>query len=215
MIKNVLSYIFPFVSNRQSEHNGNLKIMFVNGKKILNTKDANYSFGSLHRIMRFALTQIDYTRTDDILLLWLGWWSVIDLIRNEFHLSNTIRVVDIDPVIIDIARKEFSLDSYENTEIICQDAYDFVQKNSKKHWLIIIDLFINNKVPEKFYNDIFWWSICKILSEKWQIIFNTMIQTTHNELFQKIITYLEEKGFLISVHDKVCSTNIMILAKKI
>lgn len=69
MIKNLLSYILPFVTHKQSEYNGNLNIMLVNGKKLLNTQDANYSFGSLHRIMRFALGEIAYTGQEDILLL--------------------------------------------------------------------------------------------------------------------------------------------------
>jgi len=68
-LKNFISYISPFVTNRASEYNGNLKIMLVNGKKVLNTKDANYSFASLHRIMRFALTQTGFNSQEDILLL--------------------------------------------------------------------------------------------------------------------------------------------------
>ena len=64
MLKNLLSYISPFVSNRESEFNGNLKVMLVNGKKILNTQNANYSFGSLHRIMRFALEARNFADKD-------------------------------------------------------------------------------------------------------------------------------------------------------
>jgi len=213
-LKIFLSYISPFVTNRASEYNGNLKIMLVNGKKVLNTKDANYSFASLHRIMRFALTQTGFDSREDILLLWLGGWSVIDLIRNEFHLPNTIRAVDIDPVIIEVARQEFALDSYADVEIICQDAYNFVQETPKKHGLIIIDLFINNTVPEKFYDDIFWENIFRILSPTGRIIFNTMTKTTKGELFGTIITRLKTVGFQVEVHDKVDFTNSMILAKR-
>jgi len=164
--------------------------------------------------MRFALTQTGFNSQEDILLLWLGGWSAIDLIRNEFHLPNTIQAVDIDPVIIEVARQEFALDSYANVEIICQDAYDFVQETQKKHGLIIIDLFINNKVPEKFYDDIFWENIFRILSPTGRIIFNTMTKTTKSELFGTIIARLEKAGFQIEVHDKVDFTNSMILAKR-
>lgn len=188
--------------------------MLVNGKKILNTKDANYSFGSLHRIMRFALTQTKFESRDDILLLGLGGGSVVDLIRNEFHLPNMIRIVDIDPVIIQIAREEFGLDSYTDTQIICQDAYDFVHETSNKHGLIIIDLFINNKVPEKFYDDVFWGNIFNILTLDGQIIFNTMIETTKENLFQNIVKRLEKNNFQVTIHDKVDVTNVMILAKR-
>lgn len=106
------------------------------------------------------------------------------------------------------------MDSYTNTEIICQDAYKYVQETSEKNGLIIIDLFINNKVPEKFYDDIFWENIFRILTPTGQIIFNTMIKTTNTELFESIITRLNQSGFHVTVHDKVDFTNMMVLAKR-
>lgn len=121
--------------------------------------------------------------------------------------------VDIDPVIIEIARQEFALDSYADTEIVCQDAYDYVQETAQKYGLVIIDLFIGNKVPEKFYDDTFWEGVLRLLTPKGQIIFNTMIQTTNQELFQTILTRLRQADFLVSVHDKVDRTNMMVLAK--
>lgn len=74
MLKNLLSYIIPFVTRRKTVYSGNMKIMFVNGKKVLNTPndEANYSFGSLHRIMRFALQESAFNSQEDILLLGLG-----------------------------------------------------------------------------------------------------------------------------------------------
>lgn len=140
--------------------------------------------------MRFALKETAFDSQEDILLLGLGGGSVVDLIRNEFHLKNIIRIVDIDPIIIQVAKEEFDLDSYADTEIICQDAYEFVQESDKQHGLIIIDLFINNKVPEKFYDNIFWENILRTLTGNGQIIFNTMKETTKDELFQSIIKRL-------------------------
>jgi spermidine synthase len=116
-------------------------------------------------------------------------------------------------VIIEIARQEFDLDSYTDTDIICQDAYDYVRETSDKNGLIIVDLFINNKVPEKFYDDVFWENIFRILTPIGQIIFNTMIKTTNTELFGSIIVRLEKAGFQVTVHDKVDFTNMMVLAK--
>lgn len=217
MFKNLLSYLVPFVTKRKATmYSGNMKIMLVNGKKVLNTPndEANYSFGSLHRIMRFALQQSAFDSRDDILLLGLGGGSAIELIRNELHLPNPIVAVDIDPAIIEIARQEFNLDSYADTEIVCQDAYDFVRETTGKFGLIIIDLFIGNKVPEKFYDDTFWEHIFRLLIPDGQIIFNTMIQTTDQELFQTILTRLKKAGFHVSVHEKVDWTNMIVLAKR-
>ncbi|EKD44624.1 MAG: hypothetical protein ACD_71C00071G0001 [uncultured bacterium (gcode 4)] len=214
MFKKIISYLYPFITRQTSLYNGTLRVVLMNGKKMLNTDHANYSFGSLHRIMRFALKKITLKTDESILLLGLGGGSVIDIVRNDFRITNRLVAVDIDPVIIEIAQKEFKLDSYINTEIICADAYRYVAEEQKKYGLIIIDLFIDNKVPEKFYDDVFWGNISRILSPSGQIIFNTMITTTPKELFDTLVDKIEKGGFAVSVYDKVDKTNVMIVAKR-
>ncbi len=211
---NFISYIFPIISRRESLYSNNLSVVLVNGKKVLNARRVNYSHGSLHKIMRFALEKAEFKRPWDILMLGLWGWSAIELIRKEFHLSNLLRVVDIDSEIIKIAKEEFAMDSYSDLEIVCQDAYDFVREDTRKYELIIVDIFINNGVPEKFYDDTFWENIFRILSSSGQIIFNTMIETTNTELFQSIITRLERKWFVLSVHERVRGTNMIVIANR-
>lgn len=58
MFKKILSYIYNFEKSKISLYNGKVRVILRDGKKILNTDHANYSFGSLHRIMRFALGNI-------------------------------------------------------------------------------------------------------------------------------------------------------------
>ena len=134
MFKKILSYLYFFEESKTSLYNGRLRVILINGKKILNSDHANYSFGSLHRIMRFALKKIILKTDENILLLGLGGGSVIDIVRNDLHIPNKLVAVDIDPVIIEIARQDFALDSYENTEIICADAYQYIQTEVRKIW---------------------------------------------------------------------------------
>ena len=123
-------------------------------------------------------------------------------------------MVDIDSEIIKIAKEEFAMDSYSDLEIVCQDAYDFVREDTRKYELIIVDIFINNGVPEKFYDDTFWENIFRILSSSGQIIFNTMIETTNTELFHSIIARLERNGFILSVYERVRGTNMVVIARR-
>ena len=214
MFKKILSYIYNFEKSKISLYNGKVRVILRDGKKILNTDHANYSFGSLHRIMRFALGNIILGTDENILLLGLGGGSVIDIVRNDLRITNKLVAVDIDPVIIEIARQEFALDSYENTEIICADAYEYIQTEAGKYGLIIIDLFIDNKVPEKFYGDIFWDHISQILMPTGQIIFNTMIENNSRELFDTLAENLENKGFSVTIHEKVARSNVMMIIKR-
>ncbi len=59
---NFISYIFPIISRRESLYSNNLSVVLVNGKKVLNARRVNYSHGSLHKIMRFALEKAEFKR---------------------------------------------------------------------------------------------------------------------------------------------------------
>ncbi len=212
--KLIISYAHPFTSYRQSEHTGTLHIVTRDGKKILESDNANYSFNSLHRIMRFVFNEVEIQEGDDILLLWLWWGSVLKIVRKELKKENKIVAVDIDPVIIEIAQKEFNLDEYTNTEIVCQDAYDFVISEKRTYGLIIVDLWIDNKVPDKFFEAKFWHYILQILSLKWQVVFNMLMATTDKNELLKVIQILEEHNFTVNTYDKVDRTNWVIIGKK-
>ena len=125
-----------------------MEITWYNGKKQLNTENANYSYGSLQRILKFGLKKIDLKKVNSILLLGLGGGSVIETLRIDFHYLKPIVAIDIDPVIIDIAKNEFNLKEDENLQIICEDALKFMQSNTHEFDLIIIDLFIDIQVPK-------------------------------------------------------------------
>lgn len=60
-MKRFLSYIWPITKRIESAVNGTLEITWINGKKILDTKNANYSYGSLQRILKFGLSKIEVT----------------------------------------------------------------------------------------------------------------------------------------------------------
>jgi spermidine synthase len=213
-IQLLISYAHPSTSYTYSEHSGRLHITLRDGKKILESDNANYSFNSLHRIMRFIFREVHINPKENILLLGLGGWSVLKIVRKELKKQNKIVAIEIDPVIIDIARKEFELDEYENTEIICEDAYTYVQSDRKKYGLIIIDLWIDNKVPEKFFETVFWEHILRILTKSGQIVFNMLIETTNKDELHKVVQILEKNGLTVNTYDRVDRTNWVIIWKK-
>ncbi len=96
---------------------------------------------------------------------------------NDFNYKNHITALDIDPVIIEIAKKEFELSENKNLKIICDDALNFMNKNKVKFDLIIIDLFIDTEVPSSFYKLSFWNKIIKSNSSKGIILFNASLQS--------------------------------------
>ena len=209
----ILSYLYPLTKTVHSEVSGTLEITWYNGKKHLNTKNANYSYGSLQRILKFGLLKIDLNKVNSILVLGLGGGSVIETLRNDFEYSKPITAVDIDPVIIDIAKNEFQLKEDNNLQIICEDALKFMQSNSCHYDLIIIDLFVDIKVPKPFLEFPFWMNVIKVCSTNGTIIFNASLEKTKSTALIAIIDLLKSQFYKTEVYEKVNNTNTLIIAK--
>lgn len=209
----LLSYLYPITKKIQSEFSGVLEITWYNGKKHLNTKNANYSYGSLQRILKFGLKHIDLNKVNSILLLGLGGGSVIETLRKDFSYSKQITAVDIDPTVIDIARNEFGLKEDEKLKIVCEDALVFMQLNSTSFDLIIIDLFIDTDVPKAFLMMPFWKDILKASSSNGAILFNASLAKRKSHALNEVIEFLKSHKFQTEVFEKVNNTNTLILSK--
>lgn len=104
-MKRFLSYIWPITKRIESAVNGTLEITWINGKKILDTKNANYSYGSLQRILKFGLSKTEVASTSDILLLGFGAGSVVQTLREDFNFTGKITAIEYDDIMISVAEK--------------------------------------------------------------------------------------------------------------
>lgn len=209
----ILSYLYPITKKVHSEFSGTLEITWYNGKKHLNTKNANYSYGSLQRILKIGLKKIDLTKVNSILLLGLGGGSVIETLRKDFEYLKPITAVDIDPVIIDIAKTEFNLKENETLEIICEDALKFMASNTRHFDLIIIDLFVDIKVPKSFLDFLFWQDVVDASSTNGAILFNASLEKSKSNALIDIIDLLKTHFYKTEIYEKVNNTNTLIIAK--
>lgn len=60
-------------------------------------------------------------------------------------------------------------------------------KNEKKFDLIIIDLFIDTKIPDSFHSHYFWQHIIKATSLKGSILFNASLRDYEDKKLASII----------------------------
>ncbi|MBK7966145.1 MAG: fused MFS/spermidine synthase [Bacteroidetes bacterium] len=216
-MKRLLSYIYPFrVKNYKSDINGPLELNLVNGKFILDTERSNYSYGTLQRILRVGLKEINFDRNiNSILLLGLGGGSVIQTIREEFNSNAPIEAVDIDAEIIEIALNDFNINRFENVTIVQSDANEYLINCPKSFDLIIVDLFIIDTIPTVFTTTEFINRLKEHLTVGGKVIYNTMQQTMPLELLNKIKCCFEAGGnFNAKLLEKVASTNDLILVEK-
>ena len=213
-MKRLLSYLYPITKKIKSKYSDTLEITWYNGKKHLNTKNANYSYGSLQQILKFGLKQIQLKTVENILVLGLGGGSVIETLRKDFNYKKQIYGVDIDPVIIDLAKEEFSLKTDKNLKIICQDAVQFLDETILNFDLVIIDIFIDTEVPNFVLEDHFWTAILKTASAKHQIIFNAALHQNNDQKLAGIISFLNQNKYKTETLNKVNGTNTLLIAQR-
>jgi len=209
----LLSYFYPITKKIKSEYNGTVEITWYNGKKQLNTKNANYSYGSLQKILKIGLKNIDLNPCKNILILGLGGGSVVKTLREDFNYQNSITAIDIDPVIISIAKKEFDISEDQKLEILCADALEFMAKNNKEFDLIIIDLFVDTEMPDSFFSESFWNNITKSTGQNGSVLFNASLHQKDDKKLSRVIALLKKNNYAIQKLENVNETNTLLIAK--
>lgn len=179
MFKKLFSYFIPInVFKQNSNISQTLEVTWAAGELVLDSKNTNYSYGSLQRILRKGLKFIGFERIktmDHVLVLGVAGGSVIKTLVNEITFKGKITGVEIDKYVITIANEYFHLDQIQNLEIVIDDAFEFVLKTKENYDLIIIDIFQDTKMPNFLFETFFINRICDLLQPKGFILFNTMV----------------------------------------
>jgi spermidine synthase len=178
-IKNIVSYMYPIViETREGSVTPYLEVMKSNGKYVLNSHNANYSFGGLHILFDAFFKQIDIKKYDikNVLLLGMGAGSVISLLKQKYKINCAITAIEKDEVVIELAKKYFEIEKYKPLSIVNDDAFEFVKTTYKKYDLIISDIFIDGNVPAIFATPEYVNNLKRISNEKSCVIYNKMTE---------------------------------------
>lgn len=219
MLKKLFSYFIPInIYKKNSSVSQKLEVTWNNGQLVLDSKNANYSYGTLQRILRKGLNYIGYNRIRDfknILVLGVAAGSVIKTITEEIKFKGKITGVEIDPVAIDIANKYFELNKINNLEIVIDDAFEFVLKTKEKYDLIIIDIFRDTEMPNFLFEDFFINRVNFLLNVNGFILFNTMTLT--KEHFDRNLNYRTRfnSNYSVRMYPKVEVHNELFTIKKL
>ncbi len=220
MIRRLLSYFVPITIHRQkSGISKMLEVSWSNGQLVLDSKNTNYSYGSLQRILRIGLKNIGYSRIrqmSEILVLGVAGGSVIKTLVSEVGFTGKITGVEIDPEIIKVAKSHFDLDASSNLEIIIDDAFEFVLKTGKCYDLIIVDVFQDAGMPNFLFEKFFAMRLTELLFPNGLILFNTMLlQEAHNQRNQDYVNYFDAEKFRVRCLPRLENHNELILVEKL
>lgn len=219
MLKKWLSYFVPIlIYEKKSALSKNLEITWNNGELVLDSKNTNYSYGSLQRILRIGLTHIGFKNVSEmqnILVLGVAGGSVIKTLVNEIKYSGKITGVEIDAEIIAIANTYFHLDQIPNLQIVIDDAFEFVLKTKEKYDLIIIDIFQDTTMPNFLFEKFFANRLGMLLNNKGFLLFNTMtLDESHNLRNEKYISEFDLSQFNVEKIPRVEAHNELLVIQK-
>ena len=219
MLKRILSFFIPVkIFEQKSVLSKNLEITWNNGELVLDSKNTNYSYGSLQRILKIGLKTIGYNKIqkmNSILVLGVAGGSVVKTLVNEIGFTGKITGVEIDHDIIEIANKYFKLNEIKNLKIIQDDAFEFVLKTKQKYDLIIIDIFQDTKMPDFLFELFFVDRICFLLQSKGFVLFNTMcLSDADNYRNESFIHLVDSKSYTVKKIPRIELHNELIILEK-
>lgn len=218
MLKKLFSYFIPInVFQQKSNISQTLEVTWIDGELVLDSKNTNYSYGNLQRILRKGLKFIGFERIktmDHILVLGVAGGSVIKTLVDEIDFEGKITGVEIDNSVITIANEYFHLDQIKNLEIIIDDAFEFVLKTKKKYDVVIIDVFQDTKMPNFLFETFFINRICYLLQPKGFILFNTMIlNEKQKQLNLDFFNAFDVSEYIVTKLHKVKELNELIVVE--
>jgi len=219
MLKKILSFFIPVnIAKKKSDVSQSLEITLNYGKLVLDSKNTNYSYGSLQRILRKGLHYIGFERIrnfNSVLVLGVAGGSVIKTLVDEIKYKGLITGVEIDPKVIDIANTYFGLKDIPGLEIVIADAFEYVLKCRETYDLIIIDIFKDTEMPNFLFEDFFIKHIKQMLNLNGFILFNTMTLTkNHFERNQRFKAHYNDR-FSLRLYPKVEEHNELFTIKKL
>lgn len=175
--KRFVSWIFPInIETKSSKISGKLELNLQYGLLVIDSPLANYSFGSLHSIFQETIQTLNLSRSKDynVLILGFGGGSIANILLNEFYLKCRITGVELDEEIINLSKSYYNSNIYNNTQVIIEDAFIFMEKNKIQYDLVFVDLFIDTQIPEKFQKTSFLNLLKNSLKKETIICMNSM-----------------------------------------
>ena len=207
--KRLLSYITEIhIESTSSEYNPHLYVSLRNGRYQLCTANAIYSFEDLYDNFSEAFKRIDLNKivAQNVLILGFGLASVPLILEKKLEKKYHYTGVEIDEEVIYLANKYAMDELMSPFNIICADAYLYVMQSAEQFDLVIMDVFFDDVLPEKFEAPPFLERLKSLTRPEGLLMYNRLAfnqkdisrtkafyEKTFSKVFDKS-TFLEVKG---------------------
>lgn len=158
-----------------SQFSPGLQVWYAYGRTMLNAANVNYSFGKLDAVFRSAFRQIKVAERvlDNVLLLGLGAGNVPTILHG-YHPQARVVAVEIDPEVLRLGAAHFGLRSGPQMEIVLADATEYIHACEDVFDMVVVDLFIDDQVPEAACTEAFLHRVVALLADGGVLVFNRL-----------------------------------------
>lgn len=173
-----------------------LEVRLSDGRLVVDATGVNYAFGGLDHFFRAAFRRlgIPEAQMQKVLILGFGSGNVATILREwETGPPLDITGVEQDGSMLEIGRRYFHLDELEPLELKIQDAAAYVRQAPQKQFdLIVVDLFVEDVVPQRFTTTAFLKKLGALLRPRGLLFFNRLMDTEqHRRESEAFLTHMQ------------------------
>ena len=188
-----LSHLFEIhIESAPSALNPHLYVSLKNGKLLLGTQNAVYSFEDRYDNFRLLFNQIELGQYSfkRALILGLGLGSVPLLIEKSGARLSDMVLVEIDEKVIYLAEKYALHRLITPYTTYCTNAESFVQLHQEQYDFVVSDVFLDDVIPAFFRTPAYLEHLKRLLSVDGLLIINTLASTAQDR--KQSNAYFEE-----------------------
>ena len=175
-----LSYVTEVrLEETSSEYHSILAVNLVKGRHQLCSEKTIYSYDDKYDNFRLAFDQLDFEKYQwkRVLVLGLGLASVPYLLEKTFGLTMEYTAVELDTVVAELAHN-YTLSGLESpVEVVIADAYHYLRLCQDQYDMIVMDVFAEDVIPQKFQTEKFYRRLQECLTDDGILLYNRLAMT--------------------------------------
>ncbi len=168
----------------EGDHGDELAVVLRKGKLLLQSNGAIYSWEDNYYNFRVAFERLDWAALpgDKVLLLGLGLGSVPQMTEELFGKRLDYTVVEYDEAVAGLAEDYLLYRLESSITTIVADAEAYVHQCRERFDLILVDVFVDDLIPEEFNSVDFAERLKKLLYPGGCVISNRLTYRPHDKV---------------------------------
>jgi len=151
-------FVDVLIERTEGQFNGELLVILSKGRYQLCTQNAIYSFADKYDNFNLSFQGLEWEKynVQDVLILGLGLASIPYMLETRFNKKFKYTAVEIDEEVVFLANKYVLHELQSPIEVHVADAGNFVEIHKGTYDLLTMDVFVDDKIPNKFRTEIFF-----------------------------------------------------------